>query len=345
MKRFLMSLTMVVGCLAVFPTTGLAEGNSLSVQPEAHENAIDKTDTSSFNLKVKPDKDYTLKVTVKNGSKKETSADILINDAYTTPEGVIAYGEEKVDLPDSMKEPVSELIKTKEKNVTLKPGESKVVEFKLKTPKESFKGIKLGAIYVLNAVADSEKDKMFKNRFSYTVPVMLTESDEQIKPNLEFVSLENIQENKRNYLQIKLENTERNILSRGIFKLDVFKGNEKIASQSKEEMSIAPNSYLPYQMQWGDNNVVPGTYTAKFSFDTPYGVWKWEEKFEISREKAKKLNDSAIHVNEKPNNMPYIIGGIIAALVAAGTGFFFFAKKKKEKEKEKIKELENEFDM
>lgn len=337
MKRLMISMIIMLTIVTVCPTMSKAEGNSLSVEVEQHKNTLDKKDTSSFNLKVKPDEDYILKIKIKNGSKNKTSADILINDAYTTPEGVIAYGEEKVELPESMMDPISKIVTTKTKSVDLAGGETKEVEFKLNTPKTEFKGIKLGAIYVLNAVSDSEKDKMFKNRFSYTVPLMLTESDEQIKPNLEFVSLENIQENKRNYLQIKLENTERNILSRGIFKLDLYKGETKVASQSKEEMSIAPNSYLPYQMQWGDNNVVSGTYTAKFSFDTPYGIWKWDKKFEISKKEAKNMNDSAIHVTEEKSYLGYILAGsILLFIILVMIMGYLWLKRQKNDDKRKI---------
>ncbi|CAM3216195.1 DUF916 and DUF3324 domain-containing protein [Vagococcus fessus] len=337
MKKKIIYLILVMGAMVSMPNHGFAEGNSLSVQVEPHKNSIDKKDTSSFNLKVIPNENYNLKIKVKNGSKNKTSADIFINDAYTTPEGVIAYGEDEVELPESMINPISKLVTTKEKSIELNPDETKEIIFSLKAPKKEFKGIKLGAIYVLNAVSDSEKGKMFKNRFSYTVPLMLTESDEQIKPNLEFISLRNIQENKRNYLQIKLENTEQNILSRGIFKLDLFKGDKKIASQSKEEMSIAPNSYLPYQMQWGDNNVVSGTYTAKFSFDTPYGLWKWDKSFEISKKEAKDMNDSAIHVTEENSYLGYILGGsILLFIILVMTIGYFWMKKQKNNDKSKL---------
>lgn len=337
MKRLIIYTGIAIGLLMAVPVISFAEGNSLSVQIEPHKNSIDKKDTSSFNLKVIPNEEYNLKIKIKNASDKKTTADIFINDAYTTPEGVVAYGEEKVELPESMIEPVSKLVTTSEKSIELEPNETKNVDFQLKVPKSEFKGIKLGAIYILNAVSDSEKGKMFKNRFSYTVPVMLTESDEQIKPHLEFISLENIQENKRNYLQIKLENTERNILSRGIFKLDLFKGDKKIASQAKEEMSIAPNSYLPYQMQWGDNTIVSGVYTAKFSFDTPYGLWKWDKNFEISKKEAKDLNDSAIHVAEQKSYSGYVIMvGLFLAFILMLLGYYFIISKKGKNTRSKL---------
>ena len=337
MKKMIIFLTIILGAMVSIPNRSMAEGNSLSVQIEPHKNAIDKKDTSSFNLKVIPNENYDLKIKVRNGSKSKTSADIFINDAYTTPEGVVAYGENDVELAESMIDPISKLVTTKEKSIDLDPEETKEILFSLKAPKKEFKGIKLGAIYVLNAVSDSEKGKMFKNRFSYTVPLMLTESEEQIKPNLEFISLKNIQENKRNYLQIKLENTERNILSRGIFKLELFKGEKRIASQSKEEMSIAPNSYLPYQMQWGDNNVVSGTYTAKFSFDTPYGMWKWDKSFDISKKEAKNMNDSAIHVTEQKSYLGYILGGsLLLFIILFMIIWYLWMKRQKDNDKNKI---------
>lgn len=116
----------------------------------------------------------------------------------------------------------------------------------------------------------------------------------------------------------------------------MYKGEDKVFSTEKDNLEIAPMSTFPYRMQWEDNTIAPGKYTAKFSLDTPYGVWDWEEEFEISRTEAKKLNDSAIHVKES-SNMTMIIA-IIAAVIVALLGIIgFMFKKMKDSKKEEAK--------
>lgn len=304
-----------------------AGGNDLSIQVEGNQYSIEGSDSeSSLSLKMKGGETTELKVLLSNAGDEDAKVDVAFNDAQTTNEGQITYSEKDKKLSKHETMPLSKMITDYPKTLEIKAGKTEEVIFKLEVPKEPFNGIKLGGIHFVNSVSSSEEDEMFKNRFAYSVPVLLTQSDEQVQADTELQSIENVQDNKKNYLEIKIDNISRAILSRGVFKLDLYKDDEKIFSNEKEAIEIAPMSTYPYRMQWSDNYVTAGVYTAKFSLDTPYGAWNWEEEFEISKKEAKKLNDSAIHVEESSNLM--LIIAIVAAVVIILLGVLIFMFKK-----------------
>lgn len=314
-----------------------AGGNNLSVKVSPNKYSIEGTDSeSSLSLKMQGGESTELKVQVTNSGSEDSKVDVLINNAHTTAEGKITYSENERQLAKQETAPLADMISGYPKDVEIKAGETKELTLKLAVPKGDFAGVKLAGIHFINSVSASEKDKMFKNRFAYTIPLLLTQSDKQVKADAELLSIENVQDNKKNYLEIKINNISRSILSRGVFKLDLFKGKEKVFSTEKDEIEIAPMSTYPFRMQWSDNTIAPGVYTAKFSLDTPYGIWKWEEEFEITKKEAKKLNDSAIHVEEQTD---YTLYGILAGLLLVVLGIIGFVYKKL---KESKKEAETE---
>lgn len=260
-----------------------------------------------------------------NSGSEDSTVDVLVNNAHTTAEGKITYSEHDRKLAKQETTPLADMIKEYPKTLEVKAGETKELTLKLAVPKGEFAGVKLGGIHFINSVSATEKDKMFKNRFAYTIPLLLTQSDKQVTAETELASIKNIQDNKKNYLEIKINNISRAILSRGIFKLDLFKGEDNVFSTEKDGLEIAPMSTYPFRMQWSDNTIAPGVYRAKFSLDTPYGVWKWEESFEITKKEAKKLNDSAIHVKEESNSMMYIALITLISLII-GIGLFLYKK-------------------
>lgn len=334
-KNILLSLLSLT--FLMFGTKVSAGGNDLSVKVYANEFSIKGFESeSSLSLKMQGGESTEIKVQVSNAGSEDSKVDLFINDAQTTSAGKITYSQNDRDLSKHENAPFSEMITGLPKNVEVKAGKTKELTLKLNVPKEEFKGVKLAGIHLINSVSKSEKDKMFKNRFAYTVPLLLTQSDDQVVADAELNSIGNIQNNKKNYLEIKIDNISRSILSRGIFKLDLYKGDEKVFTSEKEDLEIAPMSSYPYRMQWQDNTIAPGKYTAKFSLDTPYGAWKWEEDFEVSKKDAKKLNDSAIHVEESTNWTLYaIIAGIFTILL--GIIAFMFKKMKDAKKAETIK--------
>lgn len=324
-KKILFSLLSVM-----FLSVGMkahAGGNNLSVKVSPNEYSIKESESeSSLTLKMQGEEKTQLKVKVTNSGSEDSKVDIFVNNAHTTGEGKITYSENERKLAKEEDSPLAKMISDYPKNIEIKAGKTKEVTFNLAVPKGNFAGVKLAGIHLINSISDSEKDKMFKNRFAYTIPVLLTQSDRQVKADMALQSIENIQDNKKNYLEIKIDNISRSILSRGIFKLDLYKGKDKVFSNERENLEVAPMSTYPFRMQWSDNTITPGIYTAKFSFDTPYGVWNWEEEFEISKKEAKKLNDSAIHVEESKD---YTLYGIIAVVTAVVLGFIAYLYKKK----------------
>lgn len=314
-KSLLLSFLSVL--FLMFGLDASAGGNDLTVKVKPNEYSIKGSESeSSLSLKMQGGESTDIIVQLTNSGAEDSKVDIFANNGHTTSEGKITYSENERKLSKKEEAPLADMLSDYPTDIQVKAGETKEVKMKLSVPKGAFAGVKLGGIHLINSVSATEKDKMFKNRFAYTIPIILTQSDDQVKADTELNDIKNVQDNKKNYLEIKIDNISRSILSRGVFKLDLYKGEEKVFSNERENIEIAPMSTYPYRMQWSDNTIAPGTYTAKFSLDTPYGVWKWEETFDITKKEAKKLNDSAIHVEESNDYTLYaIIGGIMALLL------------------------------
>lgn len=196
MKKILLSLLSLIFLMVGINVS--AAGNDLSVKVISNDYSIDGTESeSSLSLKMKGGESTDIKVQVTNAGSEDSKVDLFVNNAHTTSVGKITYSDNKKDLSKHENAPLSKMIDGYPKDLEIKAGETKEVTFKLNVPKEEFKGIKLGGIHLINSVSKTEKDKMFKNRFAYTIPVLLTQSDDQVKADAELQSIENIQDNKK----------------------------------------------------------------------------------------------------------------------------------------------------
>ena len=112
-----------------------------SVETEIPENQIDKTKTY-FDLMMKPDQEQILKVRAANSTDENLVIDVSVKSATTNSNGVIEYGESLTALDKSAPADLSEIIQLKDggESVELPAKSEKLVELRVKMPKEEFSG-------------------------------------------------------------------------------------------------------------------------------------------------------------------------------------------------------------
>lgn len=265
-----------------------------SVKPNTQ---VDKSMTLYY-FAVEPNKAQTLQLKIISQQKEKKSVKITVTDAVTNKNGNIDYGQETPTLDESLKNPVSSIVKVKDgmETVNVENFEEKIVELEVMPSSEVFEGVKLGAVRIL--AESDEKDKgTITNKYGYTIAMMLTEDRDDYKSggDLRLKKISTGIEDGKKVVKVPLQNYKPKVMK----DVDVSgyvtkKGDsKKITSKKIESVEFAPNSWLPFNVSLGLEALTPGTYTIHVKATKDEKDWSWEEDFEISESKANALNRQA----------------------------------------------------
>ena len=297
-----------------------------SVETEIPENQIDKTKTY-FDLMMKPGQEQILKVRAANSTDENLVIDVSVKSATTNSNGVIEYGESLTALDKSAPADLSEIIQLKDggESVELPAKSEKVVELRVKMPKEEFSGQLAGGITFSEKV-DETKDKQkentnglaIENRYAYTVAVLLRENETVVQPELSLEKVEPTQRNARSVISATLLNHEAAYLQSMKVTANVKnkKTNNVILEKEQEDMQMAPNSI--------------------FNFPIPYEEgsgkkWQFTKEFTISKEEAKTFNEKDVTVKKTESKLIYLLIGLLLLLLIICLFIILRLKKQKNK--------------
>lgn len=316
---------LLLGNLSFFSQPMFAEKNDYSVRPILPENQ--KADVQSyFDLVVTPDSEQTLKIAIKNNTSSNQKYNVYVNTATTNQNGIIDYSIYNFKKDESMVVSLKDCITLDAPQVDVLANDEKEVAIDLKIPKQAFNGVLLGGVTVEPIVKDSEKG--ISNVITRTIAIQLSESTEQISPELKVGDVTISQENYRNNIKINLRNVSPIVLTKVTAKITVEKKGEKkpLISQQKEQLSFAPNSRFNLMTEW-DREFDPGEYkyTIKL-YDESGHKWLFDKDFEIGNVQAENMNKTSVDKKKASHNTWIIYIGIgIAIIIMLG----FMLKKEK----------------
>ena len=289
-----------------------------SVETEIPENQIDKTKTY-FDLMMKPDQEQILKVRAANSTDENLVIDVSVKSATTNSNGVIEYGESLTALDKSAPADLSEIIQLKDggESVELPAKSEKVVELRVKMPKEEFSGQLAGGITFSEKV-DETKDKQkentnglaIENRYAYTVAVLLRENETVVQPEL---SLEKVESMK----------VTANVKNK--------KTNNVILEKEQEDMQMAPNSIFNFPIPYEENEMEAGTYVLAMTVEGSGKKWQFTKEFTISKEEAKTFNEKDATVKKTESKLIYLLIGLLLLLLIICLFIILRLKKQKNK--------------
>lgn len=267
-----------------------------------------------FDLTVKPNTNQTLQLKVANLSKHDQKIEIVPTTAYTSNGGTIALDRRKVPSEPSLKVKFTNLVdkKDQKKIVDVPANEVRKVSFKVHTPKEPFDGVVVGGLHVQSIDGNdvsAKKGVSLKNRFAYSMAVVLKESKKTAKGNIKLGSIKPGKVSNQIKIKSKFVNDRPAVISGLQVKTQITeKGKSKLLGQTNQEgMSMAPNSNFTFLNNWRSNQIKPGTYHLKAQFKTNDGQhWQMEKDFKVSLADATVLND---HYN------PWIKSAILVMLM------------------------------
>ncbi|EOH92596.1 hypothetical protein UAW_02993 [Enterococcus haemoperoxidus ATCC BAA-382] len=279
-----------------------------------------ETNKSYFFIETQPDETQTLKVKVKSTQKDPIKIQAFIANGTTGSTGNIEYDESTKDLDKSLKHPLTEMVKINEPEITLENFEEKVVELSVTPPKESYEGIKLGAV-VFQTVEDKEQTKTqtISSKYQYKIGLITTETGEEYEnaKNLELASAKLGLKLGRKQVAAVIHNPESKIADNLKIEATVTKkGSDTVLKkQTVENARMAPNSTYEFSVDWGVDVIESGDYTLKVHAQNDEEDWKWQKDFSVSAEKAKKMNEETVFKVESPDWLPYVVILAIGSLV------------------------------
>ncbi|KXS57681.1 hypothetical protein AWJ02_07490 [Listeria monocytogenes] len=346
MKKSFLSLLFIIPLLVTcgnFTEAQAAEGDvGYSVQAHIPANQIDKRQTY-FDLKMQPKQKQTVEIDVLNSSNEEIQVEAAINYASTNRTGIIDYTKNDLTKKDkSLKYPLPELaeIPDDQKRLTIPVNGKKTVQVMIEMPAESIDGVVLGAVeFKKKNTKETKKTKgvSLKNEYSYIVGMQLAESDKQVKPHMNLLSIKPALLNYHTAIVANLQNDQPVILENLSIDAKVYQQNsDKLLYQTKKaNMKMAPNSNFNYSVDWENQELKPGKYKVHLVAKNKEDKWEWTKEFTISSDQAKKANKAALGL-EKDYTWMYIVGGVLLFILLIITTYFVgkrAAKKKQENEK------------
>lgn len=320
MKKSFLSVLFGVSFLVIFygiTEAKAAEGDvGFSVQANIPANQVDKKQTY-FDLKMKPKQKQTVEIEVMNSSNEEIQVEASVNYASTNQTGVIDYTKNDLTKKDkSLKYPLPSIAKIPDdqKHLTIPINGKKTVKVTIEMPSESIDGVILGAVQFKKKNTTENKQTKgisLKNEYSYIVGMQLTETDKQVTPHMNLLSIKPALVNYHTTVVAKLQNDQPVIIKNLSIDAKVYQQNsDKMLYQTKKaDMIVAPNSNFNFGIDWKNKPLKEGKYRLKMTATNGVETWEWDEAFTIGKE-GQDLNKDA--VNLKQNN------GWLYVAIAAG---------------------------
>ena len=303
---------LIVGLLGFFALTGSCWAISyggLGIYPNESEwNEQNSLTKSWFIYTLKPSEVKEAKVDVVNQSDQSVEVKIYPVDAVTTKDGAFApqsEDREKIDVGAWINMPVSEL--------SLKPNETKAVNFTIKVPENAEVGDHMGAIIVQGKeVAEARKGTAMRVVSRVGARIYLTVAGEMIK-ELELENFSYKIEEGQVVFYLTLTN-KGNIRISPKGEIEIKDKSGKVVDKIKiTEREVFPKDTIVLPTKW--EKTMAGKFTALTTVD--YGGEKPLTK-ELSFE---------VESAQGPKKILLIIGSIIGGIIILLIIFFMIRRK------------------
>lgn len=336
MDKYVKYIVLSIFFIAFSSINVFAEDNEIAggftIEGVPNDHQIDKN-VGYFYLKENPGERDHIKIKLINSSEKEKTLKLKVVDANTNSNGVIDYTG---SLANShlLKNPLTNFLNFNTQEVKVPARETKLVSANLLVPKNSFPGVIVGGIVVSennNENSNNKKDSI-SNEYSYTIGVILTNENKiELFKNIS-VELRSVYPTLftgKKVVQANILNPNPYIFSKAEVKGAIYNedGKTKIKENYLNNVSIAPYSVLPFQIDWQKDDLKPGTYIFKGSVKTEENTWDFEKKFEIKNTEAKKINEESVFKVVLP--IWFIYSGYFVILINIIGSFYIIIRKVK----------------
>lgn len=250
---------------------------------------------SYFHTQTTPGEEQILKVKVKSTQKEPIKLKLYTTDAFTGENGTIEYTDDKKKLDSTLVQPITSIVKVETPSISVENYEEKEASFILTPPKESYSGVKMGALNF--EIDDSESKETVASKFAYRIGLITSESGDDYKDSktLNLLEAKSTLRRGKKMILTTFQNPEPKILANLELKAEVKeKGSQTVLKKKTvDNYMLAPNSKFDFEIDWGTGKVKAGTYTITVNGKNDYNNWKFEKEFTVSKSNAKKMNDES----------------------------------------------------
>lgn len=294
---------------------------SFNIKPHIPENQLeDRTDV--LNLRVKEAETQELLFDISNDTNEEATYSLAISNASTTSSGTIDYLNVEA-IPDGTQKYRLTSLLSIDKTVTVPANSKKTIKGILKTP-ESFDGIVMGSLQLINGGSQAESGTGIINNLVMSLPILLTMNDKQLDANLELLNVKPAVSAGKTQVILGIHNPQPVIMPELELSYEITQKGKKIQND-KKKISMAPNSLMNYSVDLDKAAFKAGEYEVHVGIDSEYGNWDWSESFTLKQDEANEFNKQII--KEPIDFKKYIIPGIMVLLISI-VGFLLYKLKK-----------------
>ena len=282
----------MIGSKTAFAKDDAGLGYTVQAIPSSKQIDPEKT---YFYIQTAPGEEEELRVKIASTQEEEVTVKVYASDAFTGDSGTIEYTQDSKLLDTTLQNPITSMTKIETPSITVGNFEEKEAIIKLTPPKESYAGVKMGALVFELDKGDNKET--VGNKFAYRVGLFTAETGDDFKDSktLNFLDAKSTIKRGKKMILATLQNPEPKILSNIQINAEVKeKGKQAVLKRKKvENYTLAPNSHFDFEIDWGTSKVKAGTYVLTMNISNNYNDWKFEKEFTISGEQAKKMNDES----------------------------------------------------
>lgn len=351
MKRRLASLValflLIIGSTTAQAAEKKEKANSdgYTIEGISNKDQVEAAkDKPYFYLYKKPGQSGEISIKILNYDDKPHKYKVSIADANTNKNGVLDFTK-TIPNNKALKTPLTSLTNWQEKEVSVGANGVKTVTVDYKMPNNSFVGIIDGAINVFQNDQGDESGSghiSMGSRYGYTLGIILTNTD-TFNPykslSVELTTVTPKVSYGSKVVEAQLLNNNPYIFGSAVVegKVTNLDRNQVVAQAKQEKVRIAPYQSFPFELNWGNRDMEPGSYLLKGTVKVGDKVWPFERKFVIKKEAAKKMNKEAVFKVYIPKWLTYSL--YLCVLISLLVTIYLFVRKhnrgKKQNEEEK----------
>lgn len=316
-KIFKLIFALAIFFLVTVTSEAADEGIGFEVSPVFPSSQIEKN-LGYYYLETKPGEKQTFEMAVFSTSDKEIELEPVMENAISLTTGTIGYNSDLKHTHESLKQPITEIVKPETETIKLKPKEQKNVKFEITPPKKAYDGAKMGRV-VIRLKKDKE-NKGVNQEFQYAVGIITANSGQPFNDGnkLELNEVKANVTNGSKVIEGEIVNPQPKTIENLKVRAYVTKKGEtkKLKEKNIDNFAFAPNSKVDYTIPWGLTNFETGEYTFHFTGKNEFESFNLKKDFKIRGETANKLNNEAAFAVKTPTNIKILIIALNVLLVA-----------------------------
>ncbi|MFE0442371.1 DUF916 and DUF3324 domain-containing protein [Aerococcus sp. NPDC058936] len=277
------------------------EAIGYSVAPVIPANQLGDT-TSYFDLRIEPNQEQTIQVELSNGSTEDKTVSAQLANATTNVNGLIVYEADTNDNIDpSLTAPLTEWTSLSSNEVIIPAGQSTTLDITMNVPEEAFDGVKLGGIIFQEVTeegtgdASGEQGVAVRNAYTYIIALQVSENDNEVPIDFAIGKVSPELANGARTVVAQIQHPQARLTGGVSIQADIFEqnGESLIASKTMEDVSFAPNSTMPFTLEW-DHALKAGDYRIDMVLTRDGQEWDFTKEFTIQPEEEAEINEAAV---------------------------------------------------